>query len=240
MKIMICTMLLIFLPNLAFSTDLLGPPPEGQPVTTPGTVEVRPMERQVLTEAKEVPALVSRFQQQKNRGWISATTDESEIIDHYFVAKNPMVKNSTNVENLLPDLNMTPSDLAGTALETATLVSAIPAGGYVDGGWTGLVRVFSDSELGDAVLVEYDYQRAGSHVFVPEEAVDHYVGGFPVSNFVWRGPERSFTETRWFTETKDFTLMFRGEVPGKNDIAERSLEQSSKSDKVDQIRQSLR
>lgn len=103
-------------------------------------------------------------------------------------------------------------------LEGATLDGVRSAGGFVNGGWTGLVRLFTVPDLGRGVREEYDYKAAGSRFRIPEEMADMSVNGYPAAYRVFRAPSgKAYTEFVWFTDTKHFRVMIDGQIAKSSD-----------------------
>lgn len=113
-----------------------------------------------------------------------------------------------DLDEIRQQLNMEPASLAATFFERAAFQGANTAGGFVNGGWTGLVRRFEFDELGRVVLEEYDYVNAGSHVTIPEDAVDSYIEGYPVLFKAFKTDDKGggHTTITWFTDNKQFRL----------------------------------
>ena len=200
-----------------------------------GYVEVVPLSKTTTSEA-ELNSSLQRFNHQKQHGWIEVSEEEVDYFDQHFTADNPMAKGSESMVDVIENLSFDPMDLSGSVLANAELVRAIPAGGFVNGGWTGLVRTMRDPVLGDVVLVEYDYVKAGSHIKVSKETVDHELAGKPVMHFVWRSPKSSYSEIRWFTKNKDITLMVRGEIESVTMRKAKSAQAGQKEQIVEELK----
>ena len=217
--VLICISLIV----VGLSSAVLGQVSRpSNPIATgeekPGHVEVLPAvtgESRSLQEA----TLRSFIEQQKTLGWIEVDEEKASSVERAFGASSPVVTTMPDVESLLNVLRVVPSSVTGTMLASGRLDGVTTAGGFVDGGWTGLVRLFTLPDVGRVILEEYDYVAAGSHYQIPSETFDSYVNGYPMIYRAFKAPSgKSYTEFVWFTKTKQFRLMVDGLVMKSDDI----------------------
>lgn len=198
---------------LAQSANRLVDPlaPEGV-VIRPGTVEVVRDDQSSRTDFQS-EQFATAIAQQRSQGWIDVDEYKAATVDRAFELPSATGLSAPTIDSLLSSLRIAPAVLQGTILEDASLDGAGTAGGYVEGGWSGLVRRFVVPQLGRLVLEEYDYVVAGSHFRIPEAAVDSYINGLPMTYRVFRSQSgNGYSEFVWFSGTKHFRLMVEGEI----------------------------
>jgi hypothetical protein len=207
----------------SFAQELRSNPPAGFPSATKrGVVEVRSFSGMLNQKQRDV---VSNLAQQQSRGWLDAPEERAASIDGYFQEGALKSRLKPNLTDVLGTLLVAPANLEGTFLQNAKIVGTMPAGGYVNGGWTGVARAMQVPGIGNVVLEEYDYVAAGSHIIVPAELVDSEINGLPSQYAVWRTPSgKTWTEFRWFTSNKEFRLLLRKAI-GKSDRSHRQLQE---------------
>jgi hypothetical protein len=187
----------------------------------PGNVEVVAIaDKPTVTEAQK-SVLLAR-ETQLSQGWIEVNQQRASMVENY--VSNARSKLNSNMGVVRESLHTEPAKLSGTILEGAGFVGAFPVGGFVDGSWTGVVRVFESSELGRIVLEEYDYKRAGSNILIPEEVVDSYFNGLPLLYAVLKSGDTAHTDITWFTDNKQFRMRI-GSMVSKTDKNYESVEQ---------------
>lgn len=203
-----------------FSPDLALDPENS------GVVEVVAIsDMPTVTDAQS--AVLQTREQQISKGWVEVNEKRARVVEDYVSdARNKL---NADMEAVRESIHSQPADVSGTFLEKASFVGAFPVGGFVDGRWTGVVRVFESSDLGRVVLEEYDYKRAGSHIMIPSEVVDSYANGYPVLYAVLRaGDNHAHTDITWFTDNKQFRMR-TGNAILKSDMSYESVEQAINS-----------
>ena len=207
--------LIVFLALMApaaisvFAQELRHEAPSGFPAVkiVPGTIQVHPVN--VLSADESVrQATIAQSQEKRQRGWVEAPPGRHDSFLAYFQENSSGPKQMrSSLDELAGKLRVAPANLQGTLLDGFKLYGAWWAGGFVNGGWTGVVRSGTTPKLGRVVLEEYDYAQAGSFFMIPEELVDFNANGLPGQFIVFRdasGP--SWSEMRWFTANKEFRL----------------------------------
>lgn len=231
----LCAIALFTLQTIVFQAELLaqGPnlhaptmPGVNQSAVSPGTVEVVPINEIAMVEDMSA-SILERREQQLSQGWVDVTERQANILDTYLDSDSARSL-SRNLGDVEASLHTEAADISGTFLEDAFFLGARPAGGFIDGSWTGLVRVFDSPTFGIIMLEEYDYVRAGSHIVLPREVVDSYVNGYPVLHSVLKATDDAVhTDIVWFTERKNFRLKMNSEVSTRSRLfqqVERALE----------------
>ncbi len=193
--------------------DLVLVRPPGFGEVRPGHVETKPLSESPFSTS-EAETMVLEKTHQREHGWTAASEEDVSEFEIFFDTSNELYsRGRSDLSLLLNGLRVVPTSFDGTLLSRARLHTAMQIGGFVDGAWTGLVRVMTVPSLGRVVLEEYDYVAAGSHIMLAEEIVDFQINGKPATFDVWRAPSRkSFTELVWFTENKHFRLLVNGTV----------------------------
>lgn len=176
-----------------------------------GNVQVVPIDdMEVMEDVKR--SIIERRGQQVSQGWVDVDSQQASHIETYLESSSSE-RLRTDLDEVEHTLHFDPADLRGTFLDAAHFKGALPIGGFLDGKWTGLLRVFEASVLGNVILEEYDYVRAGSYILVPQEVVDSYLDGFPVLYTVLKAPDGTVhTDIIWFTDVKNFRLRIGSEV----------------------------
>lgn len=193
--------------------DLVLSRPPGFGEVRPGHVETKPISASPFSISEAETMLLDKTHQREH-GWTAASEEDVSEFEMFFDTSNALYsRGSSDLSLLLNELRVVPASFDGTLLSRAKLQTAMHIGGFVDGAWTGLVRVMTVPSLGRVVLEEYDYVAAGSYFVIAEEIVDFQINGRPATFDVWRAPSRkSFTELVWFTENKHFRLLVNGTV----------------------------
>ncbi len=193
--------------------DLVLVRPPGFGEVRPGHVESKPISESPFS-ISEAETMVLDKAHQREHGWTAASEEDVSEFEMFFDTSSELYsRGRSDISLLLNGLRVVPTSFDGTLLSRARLHTAMQIGGFVDGAWTGLVRVMTVPSLGRVVLEEYDYVAAGSHIMLAEEIVDFQINGKPATFDVWRAPsQESFTELVWFTENKHFRLLVNGTV----------------------------
>ncbi|MCC6195051.1 MAG: hypothetical protein IT518_11335 [Burkholderiales bacterium] len=191
----------------AISQSLRRTPPPGFPDSiVPGRVVVRPLASSPHNEVARAGIIRNR-DEMRTQGWMKSPPGRSAMLHGYFEEPRDRSRLRPAMADIVGQLRVAPFPLERTIFSKAELKGVMPAGGFVDGGWTGVARAMTVPQLGRVVLEEYDYVAAGSYIVVPEELVDDTVNGLPFQFAVWREETgRTWTEVRWFTANKEFRL----------------------------------
>lgn len=213
LRTMLAMLGLMGAPSIVSAQQLATGPAAKQVQIKPGRVEMMPLAKVPFADPAQVDALLALGQAQRSQGWIAAREGQSQEIDGYFENERTRARLRPALSDVIGKLRVAPMPLERTFLDSAKMVGAMPAGGYVNGGWTGLARAMEIEGVGRVVLEEYDYAQAGSYIVVPEELSNFQINGLPGQFSVWKAPNgRTWTQLRWFTASKEFRLFIGREV----------------------------
>lgn len=203
-------------------TSRLFTPPGMPALTTPGSIQVLPSAKMADAispfTADRRAEMVAARQAAKKRGWNEVTEAQAMRVDSYF--DRPELRNRMRpLQEMINELRVAPSVLGGTILGRAESIGASGSGAFANGGWTGLIRAFTEPKLGRVVLEEFDYVAAGTQITVPQEMIDGDVNGMPMLVDAYRAPSgNGYTEFTWFTRNKQFILRVGRYVPETSEL----------------------
>jgi hypothetical protein len=191
----------------------------------PGVVETGSLDNSPFSQSEREFILLEK-KHQREKGW---TPDSDGIVSEFefYLDKDSDFyrRGKRTLEESLVHLQVVPASFDGTLFAGAELQTVMHAGGFVNGTWTGLVRVMTVPKLGRVVLEEYDYVAAGSHIQIAEEIMDTEINGKPSLFTVWKGPgQQAVTELEWFTDNKHFRLLLEGVVVQSSKRYQRLME----------------
>jgi hypothetical protein len=204
--------LVLSIAGMSVAQELAHQIPPGFPTDVrivPGGIVVRPASA-ISSDESTKQMVLARVQQLRQQGWAQAAPGRHEsFLAHFKEQSSSGPKQmKLSLDELAGKLKVAPADLRGTLLDGFKLHGAWSAGGFVNGGWTGIVRSGTSPRLGRVVLEEYDYVQAGSFFVIPEELVAFNANGLPAQFIVYRDSGgASWTEVRWFTANKEFRLL---------------------------------
>lgn len=141
--------------------------------------------------------------------------DENEVIDVEELVNREILrrKNTGNRPDETPTYRISPSHPIGGSAHDATVLLEGPSGTQVDGGWTGINRVFSVRGLGKVYVEEFDYVLSNGSGGMIREFINADVNGNPAIYLVkkTRGGKWS-SELAWMTDNKRFFVIVSKQI----------------------------
>ena len=173
--------------------------PPFERMTVPGQLSVKAIEEQDLR-----PSIKEKVREQ------ARLMKEHKVIpvsDHQvsdFVALEADHRaRGKQFDKLIADkkLKFAPANLDGTPLRGQTMASAIPAGVYGNGSWSGLSRMFHHPGLRYVILEETHLAMTGGGATFTKEMINADVNGAPAILLSEQGgPKKSETSLMWFAD----------------------------------------
>ena len=165
-------------------------------------ISVLPLDDHPVPDVLKNQARVE-IDQMKNRGFVEATESEVAMLETAKADKARL----RPMSEVVPKLRMVPANLGDSVLGRSTVLGAAPNGGYVDDGWTGLMRVMVVPKLGLVGLEEVDFIASGGGLALIKEAVNQDVNGSPAILRVKQSHSRKeMSQITWATSQKIYTL----------------------------------
>lgn len=154
-----------------------------------------------------------QFEDMTTRGHFEV--DENEVVDVDELLSNELArrKSSNDRARAATIYRISPSIPIGGSAHDATVLLEGPSGTQVDGGWTGINRVFNVTGLGKVYVEEFDYILSNGSGGLIKEFINADINGNPAIYLVktTRGGKWS-SELAWMTDNKRFFVIVSRQI----------------------------